>query len=707
MLIAVANYNDNNVAIIETDGWTVLRTVAVGSEPIGAAAAPDNSFIAVPNNGDGTVSIIETTGWTVTHTITVGSNPIGAAAAPDSSFIAVPNDGDGTVSIIETTGWTVTHTITVGSCPYPCAIAPDGSFIAVPNLADGTVSIIETTGWTVTHTITVGTEPVWSAISPDGSFVAIANDSDGTVSIIETTGWTVAHTVTVGTGPYGVAVSPDGSAVAVANDGDGAVSIIETTGWTVTHTITVGAEPLGTAFAPDGSFIAVSNYGDGTVSIIKTSDWTVTHTITVEGGIGGSLWGLGVLDLYPPTDGVWTFELCDQVDVSLADITHLVTAVISPRLNRPFAVPFAAAADQDVWKTIHTDGDRYLSEGIRTIKGYRNGDFIANLEIWRLDYVGDENNQTVVITCFDSMVRTAGRSVRDDDGRISDWQFSDPLHAGPFVKELFANSITYDDDNVPDGTPRIFPIDAVSGDFTADCDVTNDYADGPMTLGDLIYRTICDVGLADIMLTPTDTAHGSDPGIYGILHCVTHWGTDKSTAVHFDYATGENNVAKARRTFDMATLTNRLRYLLGPKLRPTHWRATLQATDPGLGTTHYRTIQANSRARYGTLRAWEVFSSNTASELKELYRSLWKVEDELRVNPRQLLYMTPAGNCLFQPFTDYNVGDLVTVNVGDDLGPAFAGVQRIYGFDVTVDVNGVETVGELIVSPDGAAFPPS
>jgi hypothetical protein len=51
------------------------------------------------------------------------------------------------------------------------------------------------------------------------------------------------------------------------------------------------------------------------------------------------------------------------------------------------------------------------------------------------------------------------------------------------------------------------------------------------------------------------------------------------------------------------------------------------------------------------------------------------------------------------PFDDYDIGDLIKVNLGDVFGPAVANqTQRVYGFDVDLDTDGVERVSELIVS---------
>lgn len=409
-------------------------------------------------------------------------------------------------------------------------------------------------------------------------------------------------------------------------------------------------------------------------------------------------------------DGIWTFELCDQVDTLLADITGYVTATVSPRLNRPFSLVLNGPSDQDVWKTIHGDGYRYLTEGLRTIKAKRNGILEGNAEVWRLDYSGDENTQTVQIACFDPGNRLPQRLVRDGTGRVSDWDFPDSISAGDLVQLLLQYSDASDDaqhtpEHLRTTSARTFPIDHTSGDFTASTDVAEQIAGGPMPLADLIYSAICDTGVADVVLVPTDTAAGSDPGIYAIAHCVDSWGSDKTGTVHFDYDAGDNTVKAIRRSFDMATVANWLRFLLGPKIGPHHWRGSVDGVDASRFGAGYPYLDAQylSQHIYGALVDWQQYDTG-GNSARPFYTALWKEESTLRVNPRQLLYLTPAANCPFEPFVDYRIGDRVAGNIGDSVGPAASGlVQRIYGMDVGVDVNGVESPGELIVSPDGAS----
>lgn len=430
------------------------------------------------------------------------------------------------------------------------------------------------------------------------------------------------------------------------------------------------------------------------------------------------------------TDPTWTFILADGItDTELVDITHEVTATIQPRISRPLTLTLKASqADSASFWSNYADGHRYDSPGDRIVKAYRNGVLRANTELVRMDWTGTENGQSLQMTCYDPMWRLPMRMVRDADGRIDGWKFVDPktystklpkMPAGSAVQQLFQNSATYDDqDWIIDpkfGDPpswftgaRTFPFDYTSGDFSATGDIFDLFTNGPLDLGTFIYSTVTDTGVCDVVLTPTETALGAAPGIYGVVNCVNQWGSDKSATVHFDYNLGDNSIKQVTRSLDMATVVNRLKYLLGPKSnRPDHWAGSIDQPINASQTTVIEPEWDNmwlSRERYGTLFAMRPYDSDAANTVRWLFHALFNTEMALRLGPRELVAVIPSADCPFKPWDHYDIGDIVEVNLAKTVGPPTDGdpaaKMRIYGFDVDVDVNGVESVTTIYNSAD-------
>lgn len=429
------------------------------------------------------------------------------------------------------------------------------------------------------------------------------------------------------------------------------------------------------------------------------------------------------------TDPTWTFKLCDgQTDTELADITKEVTATIQPRISRPLTLTLnATQADSASFWTDWTAGDGfpYLSPGDRIVKAYRNGVLKANTEVVRADWTGDENKQSLIMTCYDPMWRLPCRMVRDGDGRLDAWKFADPttysnapsLPAGDIIQKLFQNSHTFDDGDVGDEGaiapswytgPRVFPFDYTSGDFSAAANVFDLFSNGPLDLGTFIYTTVTDTGVCDVVLVPTETSLGAAAGVYGVVNVVDQWGSDKSATVHFDYNLGDNSIKSVQRSMDMSTVANRIKYLLGPKSsRPDHWAGSIDQPIDAHETTLVEPAWDDmwkSRERYGMLYAMRVYDTEPANSVRWLFHALFNTEMALRVGPRELVAVVPSTDCEFKPWDDYDIGDIVAVNLAKTVGPPTLtdprAKMRIYGFDVDVDVNGVESVTTIYNSAD-------
>ncbi|MGD0766168.1 MAG: YncE family protein, partial [Dehalococcoidia bacterium] len=150
--IYVANYNSNNVSVIDGAGNTVVATVAVvagGNGPEGVAVNPNTNRIYVANFNSGNVSVIDGTSNTVVATVAVGywwGGDGGVAVNPNTNLIYVTNyggQGSDNVSVIDGASNTVVATVAVGTYPVGVAVNPNTNRIYVANLSDDTVSVIE------------------------------------------------------------------------------------------------------------------------------------------------------------------------------------------------------------------------------------------------------------------------------------------------------------------------------------------------------------------------------------------------------------------------------------------------------------------------------------------------------------------------------------------------------------------------------------
>lgn len=404
----------------------------------------------------------------------------------------------------------------------------------------------------------------------------------------------------------------------------------------------------------------------------------------------------------------WSFTLCDiKTDTLIADITSAtLSATVSPRLNRPLSMQLTLPADTASIRAAAFDGDRSLVIGTRCIKAYRGGILKGNVIVWNLEYTGDQDQAQVVITGYDPAQRFQTRMVYDGSGNIGDPSFASPISGAEIILDVIENSVTYDDAIVGGVTPAKFPIDTATGAFDVTIppavDLSSQLSDGPTTVATL-YSLLSSTGAVDIVLAPVDTSFGFAAGIMAQLNAYNQFGTDKTASVNLDYATGDHSISQIRRTFDMDAMRNKIRYLLGPKQDLTHWAGSIDATETTpVNLSAYLALELASRQKYGAYTVDSIYDSDgSENTVRTLFHTLFEADVQTGVNGRELLYVTPSTAAPFLPFADYYLGDLISVNTSDLVGPALVSApQRVYGFDVTVDADGVETVGALICSSD-------
>lgn len=388
----------------------------------------------------------------------------------------------------------------------------------------------------------------------------------------------------------------------------------------------------------------------------------------------------------------------------LLDLSSYATCKLQPRLDRPRTTVLTLPSDTPGLLDEAGDGDANLVKGSRALAVKCNGVLVAHDKIHQLSWAGEKDTSELVITANCPMMQLGRRHCFDDGGHIADFHFPSPTTGAEMLADVIANSVTFED-NV--GTPAILPIDYTGGTLSSSVDLSAEFLDTPMKIGDLIV-TLCQTGVLDVVMVPVE----GTPGILAQLQVVDRWGTDKSATMHLDYGTGLFNVAAASRIDSLYELCNRLTYELGPKtIVQDRWQANISGTETGVypslqDLSVWQTEQLASRAKYGTFADVHIYDSAAESTNRPLFYELWKTESTFRVWGRDLILVTPQNNedgSSFYPFADYDIGDSFAFSAAAPLlGPAIEDVtQRIYGYDVDIDAESTVTVSQLIVSADG------
>ena len=132
-----------------------------------AAVTPAAAFKAyVSNEKSNTVSVIDTDNWTVTKTIKVGQRPRGIEFTRDGKFVLVAVGDDDKIEVIDTATQLVVDSLPSGPDPELFTQDAAGNILYVANENDNTVTVIDLQKRVRLGDIQVGVEPEGMAISP-------------------------------------------------------------------------------------------------------------------------------------------------------------------------------------------------------------------------------------------------------------------------------------------------------------------------------------------------------------------------------------------------------------------------------------------------------------------------------------------------------------------------------------------------------------
>ncbi|GAB4221678.1 MAG: hypothetical protein Kow009_12560 [Spirochaetales bacterium] len=287
-VLYVTNSSDGTVSVINGLNGTVLKTVPVGTQPVGLCINSDTRKIYVANKGDGTVTVLDGSTNTVLTTISLtGTDPQMVAIYPELNKVYVAYEYyDDLVEIIDgATDTVVGSYATSGNYPVGMAVNPVSGKIYIVLWGDSSVDVVNGVTDTFLANISVinSYELGGIAVDPLKNLIYIPNvSSTGELQVIDGNTDTVSGTVIgVGNTPIAVAVDTEQSRVYVVNQGSGTVSVIDSESAMVMTTVPVGTNPIGIAVSEKHSLVYVVNQGDATVSVLDGKTYAVLDTIPV------------------------------------------------------------------------------------------------------------------------------------------------------------------------------------------------------------------------------------------------------------------------------------------------------------------------------------------------------------------------------------------------------------------------------------------
>ncbi len=199
--------NSGKCLVYDATTLTLKNTIIVGIQPAEITISQDKQYAFVANGGSNSVTVIKIADKTVVKTIVVGEDPVGAWTGSDNKMY-VDNEKGKTISIIDVATLAVVETINLGFTPGYATYNAVLNELWVSNAGSNKVIYFQrmNNAWMKMGEILTGADAHAITFTKDGQTAYITNQGAASVSVINAATKTKIKDIAVGTKPNGIVI---------------------------------------------------------------------------------------------------------------------------------------------------------------------------------------------------------------------------------------------------------------------------------------------------------------------------------------------------------------------------------------------------------------------------------------------------------------------------------------------------------------------
>lgn len=194
------------VLVYNAATMALKNTIAVGMEPAEVTMSANGQYAFVANGMGNSVTVIRVADKSVVKTIPVGDDPVGAWPGADGKMY-VDNEKGQSISVIDVNNLSVVETVPLGFTPGYAAYHPTRNELWISQAGTGNKVVIferMNNAWMKMGEVTTGLDAHAIAFTKDGATAYVTNQGAATVSVIDVAKRTKLQDIAVGKKPNGI-----------------------------------------------------------------------------------------------------------------------------------------------------------------------------------------------------------------------------------------------------------------------------------------------------------------------------------------------------------------------------------------------------------------------------------------------------------------------------------------------------------------------
>ena len=219
----------------------------------------DRLFVSTPESNE--VAVVETASWKVLKYLKVGPFPARLALQPDEQYLWVATEVqtmervESGVTVIRTGDLEIAARIDTGYGPHDLALSDDNRYAFVSNARSGTVSIIDVRTLEKVKDIFTGNHPLSIAFSPLAQALYVSDRADGTIVVIDAEQHEIIARIEATPGLGQIRFAPDGRLGFVVNPENDYLYILDAALNRIVQAGDLGEEPDQVSFSDELAYV--------------------------------------------------------------------------------------------------------------------------------------------------------------------------------------------------------------------------------------------------------------------------------------------------------------------------------------------------------------------------------------------------------------------------------------------------------------------
>lgn len=191
----------NQVAVIDTDSWKVMKTIDTAFKPTHLALAADEKTLWVAGqNVDAraaSVTVIDTAALAPAASLRTGRGPHRIAFSPNGAVAAVSNGEEGTVTLVDAQSLHAISDLSTGPSPLALAASPLSAALYAGDAEDGSIAVIDPAARKITARMSAKPGLTSIRFAPGGRFGFVTVPDANVVQVIDSSNASIVATVEV------------------------------------------------------------------------------------------------------------------------------------------------------------------------------------------------------------------------------------------------------------------------------------------------------------------------------------------------------------------------------------------------------------------------------------------------------------------------------------------------------------------------------